>query len=84
MFDDEVRQFVAPSGRQGHLHRVLHAIERAVPGKRTDYAKPFFHFQQFLTRRGIVAVMSDFWDDPELIAKTISLFREFNLIILIK
>ena len=75
VFDDEVRQFVAPSARQGHLHRVLHAIERAVPGKRTDYAKPFFHFQQFLTRRGIVAVISDFWEDPELVARTIAPLR---------
>ena len=75
VFDDEVRQLVPPSARQGHLHRILHAIERAEPGTRTDFAKPFFHFQKFLTRRGIVVVMSDFCEDPELVVKTIAPLR---------
>ena len=34
------------------------------PAARTDFAKPFFHFQQFLHRRGMVVVISDFYDDP--------------------
>jgi uncharacterized protein (DUF58 family) len=67
VFDDEIREYVRPSGRQGQLQRLLHAIEKAEPGKQTDFAKPFIHFQQFLSRRGIVAVISDFYDDPERI-----------------
>ena len=27
VFDDEVRNYIQPSGRQGQLHRVMHAIE---------------------------------------------------------
>jgi uncharacterized protein (DUF58 family) len=70
VFDDDIRNYVQPSARQGQLHRLLHAIEKAEPNARTDYAKPFIHFQQFLFRRGIVAVISDFYEDPDLIVKT--------------
>lgn len=74
-FDDDVRDFVAPSSRQGQWQKVLHTIDRAEPGSRTDFAKPFFHFQQFLHSRGMVLVISDFFADPEVVAKTIAPLR---------
>ena len=64
VFDEDVRNYVAPSTRQGQLFRLLHAIEQAEGGTRTDFTKPFIHFQEFLRRRGIVVVMSDFYADP--------------------
>lgn len=67
VFDDEVRQYVPPSARQGQMHRVLHALEHAQPGARTDFGKPFLHCQQFLHRRGLVVVFSDFYEDPKKI-----------------
>jgi uncharacterized protein (DUF58 family) len=75
VFDDEVRHYVKPSARQGQLHRLLYAINHAESGKRTDYGKPYFHVAQFLQRRGIVVLISDFWQDPETIVKTISPLR---------
>ena len=64
-----------PSSRHGQLHRILHAIEKAEPGTRTDYAKPFIHFQQLLSRRGIVVVLSDFYEQPATIVKTVAPLR---------
>jgi uncharacterized protein (DUF58 family) len=75
VFKDEVDNYVAPSTRQGQLFRLLHAIEKAEPGQRTDYSKPFVHFQNFLRRRGIVVVLSDFYEQPELIIRTIEPLR---------
>ncbi|MBL8214331.1 MAG: DUF58 domain-containing protein [Bryobacterales bacterium] len=75
VFDDEIRQFVQPKSRQGQLARLLHAVENAEPGKRTDYDKPFFHFQQYQFRRGVAIIISDFYADPELIVKTIEPLR---------
>ena len=66
VFDDEIRNYVPPSSRQGQFARILHAIEQANPGTRTDFAKPFFHCQNFLHRRGIIVVVSDFYEDPEV------------------
>lgn len=75
VFDDEVRNYVQPSGRQGHFARLLHAVEHAEPGTRTDYAKPFLLCQELLKRRGIMLVISDFWERPETIIKTMSPLR---------
>jgi uncharacterized protein (DUF58 family) len=75
VFDDEVRDFVAPTTRQGQLMRLLHALERAEPGARTDFARPFFHFQQFLKRRGIVIVISDFYEEPAQVIRTVEPLR---------
>jgi uncharacterized protein (DUF58 family) len=74
-FDDTVRSFIAPSSRQGQLHRILHAIGEAEAGARTDYAKPFIQFQQMSIRRGIVVVISDFYEDPVKIVKKVEPLR---------
>jgi uncharacterized protein (DUF58 family) len=71
VFDEDVANYVPPSTRQGQLH----AIEKAAPGTRTDFAKPFAHFQNFLHRRGIVVVLSDFYEQPETIIKTVEPLR---------
>src|SRR5271157_3707347 len=65
VFDDEVRHFVQPSTRQGQLHRLLHGVAEAQAGKRTDLKRPFAHLMDFLRRRGMVAVISDFWHAPQ-------------------
>jgi uncharacterized protein (DUF58 family) len=75
VFDDEVRQYVPPSSRHGQLMRVLHAIDNAQPGERTDFAKPFFHCMNFLHRRGILVVVSDFYEDPSKVIKTMEPLR---------
>jgi len=75
VFDDEIRAYVHPSSRSGQFHRIMHAIEQAQATARTDYAKPFIHFQQMLFRRGIVVVLSDFYESPENIVKTVAPLR---------
>jgi uncharacterized protein (DUF58 family) len=75
VFDDEVRNFIRPSTRQGQLYRLMAGLEQAEPAARTDFAKPLKHFQQFLRRRGIVLVISDFYEEPETIVKAIEPLR---------
>jgi len=74
-FDDEIRNFVRPSTRQGQLHRLMAALEQAEARARTDFAKPMRYFQEFLKRRGIVLIVSDFWDSPESIIQAIEPLR---------
>ena len=75
VFDDEVRSYIRPSTRQGQLFRLLSGLEHAEPRARTDFAKPLHHFQQFLKRRGIVVFISDFYDSPDHIVRTIEPLR---------
>jgi uncharacterized protein (DUF58 family) len=75
VFDEEVRNFVPPSTRQGQLHRLLHGIEKAEPGLRTNFATPFAHLMDFLRRRGVVVAISDFWESPQKIIDTVAPLR---------
>ena len=74
-FDDEIRNFIRPSTRQGQLPRLLAGLEQAEPRARTDFAKPMRYFPEFLKRRGMVLIVSDFWEPPESIIKTIEPLR---------
>jgi uncharacterized protein (DUF58 family) len=75
VFDDEVRNYIRPSTRQGQLHRLLSGLEQAEPRARTDFTKPLIHLQEFLRRRGVVLVISDFYESPETIVRTIEPLR---------
>jgi uncharacterized protein (DUF58 family) len=75
VFDDEVRAYIRASTRQGQLYRLLAGLENAEPRARTDYAKPLLHFQNFLRKRGMVVVISDFFESPETIVRTIEPLR---------
>lgn len=78
VFHDEVENFAPPSSRQGQMGRLMHGIDTAVLGKRTDFAKPFFALQRILKRRGITVVISDFFEKPETIIKTVEPLRFFG------
>jgi uncharacterized protein (DUF58 family) len=75
VFDDELRDYIRPSTRQGQLNRLLASLERAEPRARTDFAKPILHFQDMLRRRGFVVLISDFYEDPEKIVRTVEPMR---------
>jgi len=75
VFDDELREYIRPSTRQGQLARLFGALESAEPKARTDFGKPLRHFQQVLHRRGIVIVISDFYEDPEVVVRMIEPLR---------
>jgi uncharacterized protein (DUF58 family) len=75
VFDDEVREYIRPSTRQGQLARLFAGLERAEPRAQTDFGKPFGYFQEVLHRRGIAIVISDFYDNPETLVRTIAPLR---------
>jgi uncharacterized protein (DUF58 family) len=75
VFDDDVREYVRASSRQGQLARILNALNHAEPGTRTNFAKPFVVLQEFLRRRGLVVAISDFWENPESIIHTVAPLR---------
>jgi uncharacterized protein (DUF58 family) len=74
-FDDEIRNYIRPSTRQGQLHRLLAGLEQAEARARTDFSKPMRYAQEFLKRRGMVLIVSDFWESPESIIRTIEPLR---------
>ena len=69
VFDERIRDFRRPSTRPGQLQALLHALEHAKPATGTNLELAFEHFRQSLSRRGLVAVISDFYADPDTIIR---------------
>jgi uncharacterized protein (DUF58 family) len=63
-YDERVQEFVPARGSIGHLNTVLHTIERTASGERTSFKKPLVSVAERLKRRGIIALVSDLYDEP--------------------
>jgi uncharacterized protein (DUF58 family) len=64
-----------PSSRQGQFMRLLHGIDTATLGRRTAFERPFLALQNVLRRRGLIVVVSDFFEDPARIISTLQPLR---------
>ncbi|MEO0531999.1 MAG: DUF58 domain-containing protein [Planctomycetota bacterium] len=74
-FDDEVRTLLKPSGSPSQLTPIIHAIEDGGDREKTA-AGPIFHeLAERLTRRGVVIILSDLFDDPESLLAGLKHFR---------
>ena len=75
MFDDQIRAMVRPAGNPSHLEQILQAMENATAGKRTAIGPIFHELAQRLSKRGVVVVLSDFFDDTRSLVAGLKHFR---------
>ncbi len=73
-FDAGIRTFFPPGSTSRHLHSLLHALEDNQPGSRTSLAQALRKSFPLFRRRGILVVLSDFFDDPPGIFSALSPF----------
>ena len=74
-FDSQIRALIRPSGNPSHLEQLLHVMEAAAAGKKTA-AGPIFHeLAERLTKRGVVIVLSDLFDDVKSLSAGLKHFR---------
>jgi uncharacterized protein (DUF58 family) len=64
-FDNQVRTFLKPSSQPSHLKEMVALMNRGASGEKTDMAALFHDLAERLTRRSIVMILSDLFDDPE-------------------
>ena len=65
LFDDKERVKVQPGNGEIQLRGILKALEEAEPSGPTGIGKVLQWIASRLSRRGIVAIFSDFFDEPE-------------------
>src|ERR1700687_5261308 len=74
-FDEEVIEHVTPGSRSGHLRTILGVIERLAPSRRTTIADLLHRTAELLTRRGIIVLISDLYDEPDRITARLEHLR---------
>lgn len=64
-FDQEVRTQIPALSRTGHLRTIFGHLSRLEPGSETRTSAVLHEIAERLTKRGIVVVISDFYDEPD-------------------
>ena len=72
-FDEDVVDFVPSSAK--HLDVVLHALDRARAVRPGRLGAPVKKLAEHFGRRGIVVLISDLYEDPEVVMDALSLIR---------
>jgi uncharacterized protein (DUF58 family) len=67
-FDEAVRTHVPAQARTGHMRTIYGRLEQLEPGNETRVSAVLHEIAERITRRGIIIVISDFYDEaPALI-----------------
>lgn len=75
-FDSKLRDNIPCRTKITHLHLLLEAMIKTEPGKDTSLAPVIESLAQRLSRRGLVILISDFFDDPTRILKAVGILRK--------
>ena len=72
-FDDDIVSHVPPSAK--HFDMVLHTLDRAKAERPGHLSAPLHKMAEHFKRRGILLLISDFYDDPDTILDAIKPLR---------
>lgn len=75
-FDSQLRENIPCRTKITHLHLLLEAMVKTTPGRDTSLAPVIESLAQRLKRRGLVIIISDFFDDPAALLKSIGILRK--------
>src|SRR6516164_6674888 len=67
-YDNQVRQLLKPASQPSHLKQMIACLNKGAGRERTSLAPIFHDLAERITRRGIVVVFSDFFDEmPDIL-----------------
>ena len=72
-FDHEIVEYVPPSMKR--LDTILHLLDRAEAGRPGSLTQPLLQITELLGRKGILVLISDFYEEPDKIISAIAPLR---------
>ena len=72
-FDNDIVDFVPPSAK--HMDVVLHTLDRQKPGRPGSLKGPLHKMAEHFGRRGVLVVISDFYEDPDVVVEAVTPLR---------
>lgn len=74
-FSDKPEQYINPKTFKTHVNNVLHILDNANPKGETNTSLCLNALAEKIKKRGIVILISDFFDDPDKIIQALKMFR---------
>jgi uncharacterized protein (DUF58 family) len=78
LYDTEIRTFLPPRSKQSYIHEILKSLDSTVPANETGTAGALDRIAERIERRGLVIIISDFFDEPESVINALKHFRHRN------
>ena len=72
-FDSDIVEYVPSSAK--HMETILHVLERLKPGRPGNLKAPLHKLAEHFGRRGVLVVVSDFYEEPEAVLDAVSPLR---------
>ena len=74
-FDNKINTMVRASANPSHLKQLLHVMETTPAAKKTSTGPIFHDLAERLKKRGVILVLSDFFDDVKTLLAGLKHFR---------
>lgn len=75
LYNTDVQTFLPSRSKTSYVQELLRALDAATPSSTTGTAVALHHIAERLSRRGLVVIISDLFDDPESIIQALRHFR---------
>lgn len=66
-FDTAIKNFIRPASTGAHIRQICHTLESSSPAGESSIGPIFHDLAERIQRRGVIIILSDFFDDPESI-----------------
>lgn len=77
-FSTDVTHYLPPRSAMSYLHQLMGTLEQIQPAESTGTATALHHLAERFTRRGLVVLISDLFDDPQQILQALRHFRHLR------
>ena len=74
-FDDKIVAMLPTGSRSGHLRNILLTLDRLTLGRETNVSKPLQQIVDSLSKRGLVVLISDLFDDADAVIRGLKHFQ---------
>jgi uncharacterized protein (DUF58 family) len=74
-FDNQIRAHIRPSSNPSHIQQILEVMESAQPKAKTSCGPIFHELAERFKKRGVVLILSDFFDDVQSLMAGVKHFR---------
>ncbi|MBE2188214.1 MAG: DUF58 domain-containing protein [Desulfobulbaceae bacterium] len=78
LYDTEIRKYLPPNSKQSFVTEILKTLASYKPSNNTGTANALDSLAERIKRRGLVIIMSDFFDEKESVLNALKHFRHRN------
>lgn len=75
LYDTKINTYLPPRSKQSYISEILRSLESTTPANDTGTASALDLLAERISRRGLVIIMSDFFDDPDSVLNALKHFR---------